>query len=169
MQRRHIARFIRNWNERGDHLANHTADHARVQRTPPLWRLQMLERMTEYAGRELARGERLSSITRHMLGLYSGLPGAKEFRRRISEGARDAQATPASQSTSNQGVQLTASSLRFAMLRFSFRQQLTPNVSAPSEAWRFFQGVSPCQVRSSQPPVPRVASGEEVEDSERIR
>jgi tRNA-dihydrouridine synthase A len=57
-------------------------------------RLQMLERMTEYARREIARGERLSSITRHMLGLYSGQPGAKEFRRRLSEGARDAGASP---------------------------------------------------------------------------
>jgi len=45
--------------------------------------------MTAYARREMARGERLSWITRHMLGLYSGLPGAKEFRRQLSEGARD--------------------------------------------------------------------------------
>jgi tRNA-dihydrouridine synthase A len=61
---------------------------------PPA-RLALLERMTEYATRELARGERLSSITRHMLGLYSGMPGAKEFRRRLSEGARDASASAA--------------------------------------------------------------------------
>ena len=52
-------------------------------------RMAMLERMTRYARREMARGERLSWITRHMLGLYSGLPGAKEFRRQLSEGARD--------------------------------------------------------------------------------
>jgi tRNA-dihydrouridine synthase A len=51
-------------------------------------RMELLERMTVYARRELARGERLSWITRHMLGLYSGLPGAKEFRRQLSEGAR---------------------------------------------------------------------------------
>jgi tRNA-dihydrouridine synthase A len=57
--------------------------------------LALLERMTVYAQRELARGERLSSITRHMLGLYSGMPGAKEFRRRLSEGARDVSASPA--------------------------------------------------------------------------
>jgi len=55
-------------------------------------RMAMLERMTRYARREMARGERLSWITRHMLGLYAGLPGAKEFRRQLSEGARDAQA-----------------------------------------------------------------------------
>jgi tRNA-dihydrouridine synthase A len=57
-------------------------------------RMELLERMATYAARELARGERLSWITRHMLGLYSGLPGAKEFRRRLSEGARDLQAGP---------------------------------------------------------------------------
>lgn len=52
-------------------------------------RMALLERMTRYARREMARGERLSWITRHMLGLYSGMPGAKEFRRQLSEGARD--------------------------------------------------------------------------------
>jgi tRNA-dihydrouridine synthase A len=57
--------------------------------SPPASRMAMLERMTRYARREMARGERLSWITRHMLGLYSGLPGAKEFRRQLSEGARD--------------------------------------------------------------------------------
>jgi tRNA-dihydrouridine synthase A len=51
-------------------------------------RLELLERMAGYARRELARGERLSWIARHMLGLYAGMPGAKEFRRRLSEGAR---------------------------------------------------------------------------------
>jgi len=52
-------------------------------------RMALIERMTGYARREMARGERLSWITRHMLGLYSGMPGAKEFRRQLSEGARD--------------------------------------------------------------------------------
>ncbi|MDF3019005.1 MAG: TIM-barrel protein yjbN family [Steroidobacteraceae bacterium] len=52
-------------------------------------RLALLERMTDYARREMARGEKLSWIARHMLGLYSGQPGAKEFRRRLSEGSRD--------------------------------------------------------------------------------
>jgi tRNA-dihydrouridine synthase A len=52
-------------------------------------RLELLERMAAYASREVARGERLSWIARHMLGLYAGMPGAKEFRRRLSEGARD--------------------------------------------------------------------------------
>jgi tRNA-dihydrouridine synthase A len=44
--------------------------------------------MEGYVARELARGEPLAAITRHMLGLYSGEPGARDFRRTLSEGAR---------------------------------------------------------------------------------
>jgi tRNA-dihydrouridine synthase A len=56
-------------------------------------RAALLERMACYARRELSRGERLSWIARHMLGLYAGMPGAKEFRRRLSEGARSPDAS----------------------------------------------------------------------------
>jgi tRNA-dihydrouridine synthase A len=55
-------------------------------------RAALLARMVDYAARELASGERLPRITRHMLGLYAGEPGAREFRRRLSEGAREPQA-----------------------------------------------------------------------------
>jgi tRNA-dihydrouridine synthase A len=55
---------------------------------------EMLERMARYAEREVARGERLPSITRHMLGLFSGEAGAKEYRRMLSEGARAYEAGP---------------------------------------------------------------------------
>jgi tRNA-dihydrouridine synthase A len=48
----------------------------------------LLTRMEGYARRELAAGNRLSAITRHMLGLYAGAPGAREYRRTLSEGAR---------------------------------------------------------------------------------
>jgi tRNA-dihydrouridine synthase A len=48
----------------------------------------MLERMASYAEAQMRRGEPLAAITRHMLGLRAGLPGAREFRRRLSEGAR---------------------------------------------------------------------------------
>jgi len=57
-------------------------------------RESMLDRMARYASREAARGERLSAITRHMLGLYSGEPGARDYRRALSEGARVAGAGP---------------------------------------------------------------------------
>ena len=53
-------------------------------------REDMLERMAHYAAREVAGGDRLSSITRHMLGLYAGEPGARDYRRALSEGAREA-------------------------------------------------------------------------------
>ncbi len=48
----------------------------------------VLERMSEYADRQLAEGDSLPNITRHMLGLISGRPGAKDYRRHLSEGAR---------------------------------------------------------------------------------
>jgi len=57
-------------------------------------REEMLERMARYAQKDLANGGRLSAITRHMLGLYGGQPGAKEYRRYLSEGARVAGAGP---------------------------------------------------------------------------
>ena len=53
-------------------------------------RASLIERMARYCERELAAGERLSAITRHMLGLYSGEPGARDYRRTLSEGARAA-------------------------------------------------------------------------------
>ena len=34
--------------------------------------------------RELARGTRLHAMTRHMLGLFHGVPGARAFRRHIA-------------------------------------------------------------------------------------
>ncbi len=45
---------------------------------------EAVEAFLPYIERELARGERLSNITRHMLGLFSGLPGARSFRRRLA-------------------------------------------------------------------------------------
>ncbi len=48
----------------------------------------LLARMARYADRRLAEGHSLGSITRHMLGLYAGEPGAREYRRLMSEGAR---------------------------------------------------------------------------------
>jgi tRNA-dihydrouridine synthase A len=45
--------------------------------------------MAEYAEREMSRGERLPAITRHMLGLVTHVAGAREYRRLLSEGARE--------------------------------------------------------------------------------
>jgi tRNA-dihydrouridine synthase A len=64
------------------------------ERGAPPSRAALIERMIRYCERELAAGERLGAITRHMLGLYSGEPGARDFRRALSEGARAAGAGP---------------------------------------------------------------------------
>jgi tRNA-dihydrouridine synthase A len=40
-----------------------------------------------YTERQLARGAPLNHITRHILGLYQGVPGARKFRRHMSENA----------------------------------------------------------------------------------
>ncbi len=37
-----------------------------------------------YVERELAKGERLAAMTRHLLGLFAGMPGARSFRRRLT-------------------------------------------------------------------------------------
>jgi tRNA-dihydrouridine synthase A len=41
----------------------------------------VIEAMIPYIEQALSRGTRLSSITRHMLGLFRGVPGARAFRR----------------------------------------------------------------------------------------
>ncbi len=45
----------------------------------------VVEKMLPYIDIELASGESLSRITRHMLGLFAGMPGARAWRRHISD------------------------------------------------------------------------------------
>lgn len=45
------------------------------------------EAMAEYAGASMAEGTPLKSITRHMLGLFQGRPGARAWRRHLAENA----------------------------------------------------------------------------------
>lgn len=45
---------------------------------------QALEAFFPYIERELAEGTRLHSITRHLLGLFRSVPGARAFRRHIA-------------------------------------------------------------------------------------
>jgi tRNA-dihydrouridine synthase A len=54
----------------------------------PPSRLEVLERFTCYAERQLGNGHSLSAMTRHILGLFSGQPGARSWRRFFSEGCR---------------------------------------------------------------------------------
>lgn len=50
-------------------------------------RHDIVERMLPYVERELGNGIRLNSMTRHMLGLFAGQPGARAWRRYLSENA----------------------------------------------------------------------------------
>ena len=50
-------------------------------------RAEALERFKPYVARELAKGAPLNAMTKHVLGLFNGLPGARAFRRHLSENA----------------------------------------------------------------------------------
>lgn len=52
-----------------------------------LTRVQALEAFKPYVARELAKGAPLNTMTKHVLGLFNGLPGARAFRRHLSENA----------------------------------------------------------------------------------
>jgi len=47
-------------------------------------RLVVLEKLIEFVEKELSTGVRLHQITRHILGLFHGQPGARRFRQLIS-------------------------------------------------------------------------------------
>jgi tRNA-dihydrouridine synthase A len=50
-------------------------------------RRQVIERLREYAERIAARGVPIRAVLRHALGLFNGLPGARRWRRMLSDGA----------------------------------------------------------------------------------
>ena len=47
----------------------------------------VIEALLPYVAQQLTRGAQLNHITRHVLGLYQGVPGARKFRRHLSENA----------------------------------------------------------------------------------
>ncbi|WP_298847462.1 tRNA dihydrouridine(20/20a) synthase DusA [uncultured Ruegeria sp.] len=49
--------------------------------------IAIVHQMVPYVERHLANGGRVHQITRHMLGLFAGRPGARAWRRALSEGA----------------------------------------------------------------------------------
>ena len=61
------------------------------QHLHPEWQMPsrraVIERMLPYIEDELRAGERLGQITRHMVGLFAGMPGARSWRRYLSENA----------------------------------------------------------------------------------
>ena len=52
---------------------------------PAPTREEIVQRMLPYIERELNQGSPLKHITRHMLGLFQGIPGARSWRRHLSE------------------------------------------------------------------------------------
>ena len=54
---------------------------------PTASREALVDRILPYVERELAAGTRLNAITRHLLGLYQRVPGARRYRRLLSEKA----------------------------------------------------------------------------------
>lgn len=56
----------------------------------PASRHQIIEAMIPYIDQELSAGTPINRITRHILGLFQGLPGAKKWRRMLSEEAHKA-------------------------------------------------------------------------------
>ena len=54
---------------------------------PPLERVDAVLAMLPYIERQLRSGGRLHQVTRHMLGLFHGEPGARRWRRILSDGA----------------------------------------------------------------------------------
>jgi tRNA-dihydrouridine synthase A len=55
--------------------------------TPVASREEIMEMFMAYCDEQLTQGVRLNYMTRHILGLFHGLPGARRFRRVISEQA----------------------------------------------------------------------------------
>ncbi len=69
---------------------------ARIFNGPPARpEAEVIALMCEYIDAELAKGARLNQITRHMLGAFAGRPGARRWRRVLSEGAHVEGAGPA--------------------------------------------------------------------------
>ena len=55
--------------------------------TPVPSRHEVLTRFLPYVEDQLARGTHLHAMSRHVLGLFQGMPGARAYRRHISENA----------------------------------------------------------------------------------
>ena len=51
---------------------------------PVRGRIEVLEALRPYIAEHIARGGAMHHVTRHILGLFQGLPGARHFRRQLS-------------------------------------------------------------------------------------
>jgi tRNA-dihydrouridine synthase A len=60
---------------------------------PVISREKIAEAFVNYVDNELSKGTKLQAMTRHILGLFHGMPGARQYRRHISENAYKPDAT----------------------------------------------------------------------------
>ena len=77
-------------------MAGFDAAYYSDDRPAPL-RSEVIRAMLPYIRAQLAAGQphvRLNSVTRHMLGLVAGLPGARSFRQALSDSKRLAEGDP---------------------------------------------------------------------------
>ncbi len=77
--------------------------------TSPLSRYDIALAMQDYADQQVELGVPIKSITRHILGLFNGMPGARAWRRFISENAPRAEP----------GAQIIRQALAFAPAEFA--------------------------------------------------
>ena len=69
---------------------------------------EVVGKMADYAGAHIAAGGKLSHVTRHMLGLFNGLPGARQWRQILSERSVRPDAGPELLFEAMAGVELAA-------------------------------------------------------------
>ena len=62
--------------------------HEQLSGQEPLAPFEVYDAYVHYAEREYEKGTRLSNLTRHALGLFSGLPGARRYRQILSDAGR---------------------------------------------------------------------------------
>lgn len=53
----------------------------------PLDRREIIDKMTDYIDRQIQQGTAVKHVSRHVMGLFQGLPGARAWRRYLSENA----------------------------------------------------------------------------------
>lgn len=80
------------YHQPGDILA--TADRDIFGDTETRDPIEVARLMLPYIDNHLTQGGRLHEVTRHMLGLFAGRPGARQWRRVLSEGAHKPGAGP---------------------------------------------------------------------------
>jgi tRNA-dihydrouridine synthase A len=85
---------------------------------PVKTRAQIIEELIPYIEYQLQLGNTLHAVTRHILGLYLGLPGARQFRRILSEKAPRPGATVAALREAVNSVESRANTALSRVMQF---------------------------------------------------